>query len=280
MLRHRLQSGSLLAAALLGAVLYMPPLGVLPILLVVAALALVEFYALLGVRQIPHFKVTGTVAGLALVAGTWFALYAGCPHAGHAETVLLYGCVAAVLIRQVTVRNSDRPWDSMGGTLFGILYVAFLFAFVVKLLLEWGYQDGRILVLYLIVVVKVTDIGAYSVGCAIGRHKLIPRISPAKTWEGVFGGIAAAIGASLLFARLASGHLQQFAFSRLDVMVIGLLLAVAGILGDLIESLFKRASGVKDSGRMFLGMGGILDILDSLLFAAPIFYLYVRLTAP
>lgn len=280
MLRHRLQSGILLAAALLGAVLYMPPLGVLPILLVVAALALVEFYALLGVRQIPHFKVTGTVAGLALVAGTWFALYAGCPHAGHAETVLLYGCVAAVLIRQVTVRNSDRPWDSMGGTLFGILYVAFLFAFVVKLLLEWGYQDGRILVLYLIVVVKVTDIGAYSVGCAIGRHKLIPRISPAKTWEGVFGGIAAAIGASLLFARLASGHLQQFAFSRLDVMVIGLLLAVAGILGDLIESLFKRASGVKDSGRMFLGMGGILDILDSLLFAAPIFYLYVRLTAP
>lgn len=280
MLRQRLQSGLLLAVVLLVAVFYLPPLAVLPILLAASGLALVEFYALLKARGVPQYNVVGTVAGLALIAGTWGALAGKCPYTGTAEAALLFGGIAAVLLRQLTVTSSERPWEAMGATLFGLLYVAYLFNFIVKLLLEWGYQDGRLLVLYLVVVVKMTDIGAYSVGCAIGRHKLIPRISPAKTWEGVFGGIAAAIGASILFAHLAAPYLGRFDFSMADAVIIGLALAIAGILGDLLESMFKRASGVKDSGRMFLGMGGILDILDSLLFTAPIFYFYVRWTAP
>jgi phosphatidate cytidylyltransferase len=276
MLRHRLQSGLLISAALLAAVFLLPPLGVLGVLLLVSLLALLEFYALLQARQIPHFKVLGTVSGLLLVGGTWWARHGGCPQAADVETLILAAAFLGVLVAQLFQREADRPWECMGGTLLGLLYVAFLFGFLVKILTVWGDAAGRSLLLYLIVVVKFTDIGAYTVGCAIGRHKLIPRISPAKTWEGVVGGVLIGVAAGFAYWRLRGGHFGDIAFSPADVLVSGVILAVAGVLGDLIESLFKRAAGVKDSGALFLGMGGILDVVDSLLLTAPILYLYLR----
>ena len=121
---------------------------------------------------------------------------------------------------------------------------------------------------------KFTDIGAYVIGCLFGKHKLIPRISPAKSWEGCFGGIALSVVGSLVAAALARPHWQRVSLGAGDAVALGLLLSLAGIAGDLTESLFKRAAGVKDSGRILLGMGGLLDVLDSLLFAVPMLYVY------
>jgi phosphatidate cytidylyltransferase len=112
------------------------------------------------------------------------------------------------------------------------------------------------------------------VGSLIGRHKMIPRVSPGKTWEGFGGAIAGSVLASLLFAHFAGGHLPGM--NRVHAIVLAGLLGVAAVIGDLIESIFKREAGVKDSGRILPGIGGVLDLLDSLLFNAPIMYLYLR----
>lgn len=277
MLRHRVQSGVLLGAALLAALFFADGWLVLAILLAVACLAMVEFYSLLDAGRIPHFKIVGIISGLSMVAGNWFALRGPDPSRFEAEGLLLYAILAYVFIRQILHKRPDRPWDTMAGTLLGILYVGFLFSFIVKLLTAWGDVEGRFLVLYLVAVVKFTDIGAYFIGCWFGRHKFIPRISPKKTWEGVAGGIATGVAASFAVAAIPEAWRGVIGVEWYDALAIGLLLSVAGIIGDLIESLLKRAAGVKDSGTIILGMGGILDVVDSLLFAAPVLYIYARL---
>ena len=104
---------------------------------------------------------------------------------------------------------------------------------------------------------------------------MIPRVSPGKTWEGFGGAIVIATGVSLTFAHLAATKLPGM--TLLHAVILGVLLSVSAVVGDLIESIFKREAGVKDSGGFFPGIGGILDLLDSLLFNAPLMYLYVRL---
>jgi phosphatidate cytidylyltransferase len=271
-LRQRVGSGVLLGGAFIAAAFFLPAYSFLAVFLALGAIALLEFYALLDARQIPHFKVVGTVSGLVLIAGTWLAYTFRFPGWQEAETVLLGAASAAIFVRQIAHRSTNRPWETVAGTLLGVIYVAFLLGFVSKLLTAWGDAVGRLLVLYLVAVVKFTDIGAYFVGCAIGRHKMIPRISPAKTWEGTVGGEVTAIGVSLAFAHFAAGRLEVFHLDPWRAAGLGFVLAVAGILGDLVESVFKRAAGVKDSGTIIQGMGGLLDVLDSLLFAAPVMY--------
>lgn len=277
MLRDRLQSGLLMGGALISAVFFLPMPWVLPVLLLIAFLGLMEFYALLDASRIPHFKVIGVAGGLSLLAASWFALRTDAAWRNEVEVVVLFITTALVLLRQIYCQQGDRPWDSMASTLFGVLYVAFLFNFILKLLVGWGPdQHGKMLILYLVLVVKLTDVGAFFIGCAIGRHKLIPRVSPKKTWEGLAGGLLSGLAASLLFVHLGHGHVGPFDFNLTDAIVLGLLLPVAGVMGDLIESVLKRAAGVKDSGSFIQGMGGVLDVIDSLLFTAPLLYIYTR----
>jgi len=125
-----------------------------------------------------------------------------------------------------------------------------------------------------VLVTKLSDCGAYFVGSLIGKHKMIPRISPGKTWEGFGGAVVVSTIASVVFVNLA--HHKMPEMRLVDAIVLGILLSIAAVIGDLIESLFKREAGVKDSGKLFPGIGGILDLLDSLLFNAPIMYIYLR----
>lgn len=269
-----------MGAALLAAIFFFSPWVVLPVLLLIVFLAQREFYALLTAREIPHFDVVGIVCGLAYVAVAWLANYLRCPLRTEMESMALFLVFAVVLLRQLGHTQTNRPWDTLAGTLLGILYVPFLFNFIVKLLTVWGDAAGRLLVLYLAVVVKFTDIGAYFIGCAIGRHKLLPRVSPAKTWEGVIGGLLVGTAAGWVYWLIVAQWTDAFILAPWAIVGISVVLSVSGILGDLIESLLKRASGVKDSGSMIQGMGGILDVLDSLLFAAPVLYIALRTLYP
>jgi phosphatidate cytidylyltransferase len=130
--------------------------------------------------------------------------------------------------------------------------------------------------LFFILATKCSDIGAYSLGSLIGRHKMIPSVSPAKTWEGFVGAILLSTAAAMVMAHYW-GDTRLGGMTLTHAAALGPVLAVGAVFGDLVESVFKRDSGVKDSGAFFPGIGGILDLLDSLLFNAPLMFLYLRL---
>jgi phosphatidate cytidylyltransferase len=275
-LRQRLQTGLLASAALVAAAFWMPLDGLFWVVLAVGAAATWEFYGLLRAAQIPHFKYVGLVGGVALLATTWLALRVAPAASGDLEVAILFLITLASLVRQFPQKHNPRPIETIAGTMLGVLYVPFLFSFFAKLLMTWGDVEGRWLAMYLIVVVKSSDTGAYFVGCSVGRHKLIPRISPAKTWEGCVGGWVSGLAASVLLYLASRGQMGAVTLHLSDALVLGVLLAAAGTVGDLAESLLKRAAGVKDAGRIVMGMGGMLDLVDSLLVSAPVLYIYAR----
>ncbi|MFO7869856.1 MAG: phosphatidate cytidylyltransferase [Kiritimatiellia bacterium] len=289
--RHKLVrrfiSGIATAAALVLTAYYVPPLGTLIALLAVSALAQLEFYRIMERAGMPVFRVIGLICGSALIAATFYALgprTAEMATAYKLEQAVLIATLIAVFLRQFPQKHNDKPLVTIGCTLFGIWYVPFLFNFFTRLAFAWDSavsvwrigETGRQLIFYLVVVVKLTDTGAFFTGSLIGRHKLVPRISPKKTWEGLIGGIVAGTTAGMIFCGAAGFHFGKISILPEQALALGFLLSLAGTAGDLFESLLKRASGAKDSGSVIPGMGGILDILDSLLFAAPI--LYIALT--
>jgi len=170
--------------------------------------------------------------------------------------------------------------QTMAYTLFGLLYVLWLFNFITKIVyltppLSNGVLTGQFYVLYLIAVTKFADMGAYLTGSAIGRHLMVPHISAKKTWEGFFGALGFALFCSLALFKLMPGHLSALTWTH--ATILGLLLGFAAVIGDLAESIIKRSTGVKDSGNLLPGIGGALDLLDSLLFTAPLLFFYLRL---
>ena len=275
-IKDRLLSGVLVGGVAIAATLWIPLGGALFILLAVCALAMFEFYSLLDAAAIPHFKYFGLSSGLVLIAATWFPLRDSSVQVCDMEWIVMCGITIAVFLRQFPQKNNPQPLETIAGTLMGVIYISVLLSFFVKLLLFWGDKTGRLLILYLLLVVKASDMGAYFVGCSIGRHKLIPRISPAKTWEGFFGGLLSSLAVSVLFYSFAKNNMAPLAVHLSDALILGVFLGTIGTVSDLTESLFKRGAGVKDSGRMIQGMGGILDVIDSLLFSAPALYVYAR----
>jgi phosphatidate cytidylyltransferase len=182
-----------------------------------------------------------------------------------------------VLALVVLFRRNSKPLESVPATLFIVLYAPFFLNFLAKVVTDWPEGDGRYLALYMILIVKMTDIGAYFTGRAIGRHKVFPRISPGKTWEGCIGGVIVATIAGIVAWWAVRGDFGVLTLRIADAVALGVLLSIAGILGDLIESMLKRAAGVKDSGEWIRGMGGVLDVIDSLLLASPVLYVYVHI---
>ena len=183
-------------------------------------------------------------------------------------------------------RRTDKALEAFAVSSAGFWYVAVPLSFLVRLAFEFPVRadgatnyTGRILLLLFIVLVKTSDIGAYAAGCLWGRRKLIPSVSPAKTVEGLCGGYALSLLSGVVFWAVlkfgfGDGRLGQLEFPLVHALALPPLMTTAGVLGDLAESLLKRSVGVKDSSSRFPGMGGALDILDSLLFAAPFMYAY------
>ena len=245
-------------------------------------IALWEFYGMLDHRSLPNFKVTGMICGTVMLVGSFYYFAKIGPAQSYDfETAVLLFFLLTVFARQMFARlRHDEPLQTMAYTLFGLLYVLWLFNFITKIVYVMprsssGAVTGQFYVLYLIAVTKFSDMGAYLTGSVIGRHLMIPHISAKKTWEGFFGALVFALLCSLALFELMPGHLSVLTWTH--ATILGLLLGFAAVIGDLAESIIKRSTGVKDSGNLLPGIGGALDLLDSLLFTAPLLFFYLRL---
>ena len=282
---RRLFSSVLLWSMVIGALFTDRPFSdfiFIAVILLIAGFGLEEFYELCEKRNLVTFKVWGMIAACGMMLSTWcylsgrFVPFKSPAQANSFETSILIIFVLGLCLRQFLSRSNTMGIVAISTTLFGLMYVPWLLNFLQKI----NYypfehvKSGHFYLLYFIAITKFSDLGAYVVGSLIGKHKMIPRISPGKTWEGFAGAIFTSTLLSLLFAKSAGKYLQGMTYFH--AVVLGVLLSAAAVVGDLIESLFKREAGVKDSGRFFPGIGGMLDLMDSLLFNAPLMYLYIR----
>ncbi len=228
---------------------------------------LYELFAIARARQISPETIGGMIAGTVVAVSG---------HFGNTTITnfLLYG--GCLLIAALHVVRGHYAVAGLAGTIFGVIYVGWFGAHMI--MLHGLRTSGPALVTLLFATVALTDSGAYFVGRAIGRHKLAPKASPGKTWEGAFGVFAASIlGALALFAvsrRYPALHFPDWGVWR--YLYAGVVLSIASQIGDLAESVLKRDAGVKDSGTFFPGHGGVLDRCDGFLFAAPFLY-YIAL---
>ena len=257
----------------------------LVIMVVLAVAGLAEFYGLAAKRGLVCFERWGIFGGILLMVGTFFNLTgqmgtSGSPaRVNDFETSFLILFVLGLCLRQFFSRSNTAGIVAISTTLFGLMYVPWLLNFIQKINF-FPHVQGHYYLLYFLLITKLSDTGAYVTGTLIGRHKMIPRISPGKTWEGFVGALVFSTVASLIFVQFLRDRMAGM--NWVHAIILGIVLGLGAVVGDLIESLFKREAGVKDSGRFFPGIGGILDLLDSLLFNAPIMYVYLRhvLTRP
>jgi phosphatidate cytidylyltransferase len=281
--RWRLISSIVLWAIMLAVIFKLPPTALYVFMNVVIARALWEFYTICEVKGLRTFKVWGVIGAVALISGSWFVFGlqrfqspSDFPALSYDfDIVILVVFALGVFVRQFPQKTNPQGIETMAVTLFGLVYVAWLCNFATRI--NFATPNGRYWVMYLVVVTKFTDIGAYLTGTTLGRHKMIPRISPKKTWEGTVGGIAFAVGGSFLSMHVLRDKLVPEGLRVEHAVALGLLLGAAAVVGDLAESLIKREADVKDSSTWLPGQGGALDLIDSLLFTAPLLYVYMRL---
>lgn len=249
------------------------------VIVLLSAAGLMEFYGLAQKRGLPCYRWCGLAGGVLLAVGTFFNLTghlgtSGSPaRVNDFETSFLILFVLGLCVRQLFSKTNTAGIVAIATTLFGLMYVPWLLNFIQKINF-FPHVEGKFFLIYFVLVTKFSDTGAYVVGSLIGRHKMIPRVSPGKTWEGFAGAVVLSTAASLVFAHLFRSHM--FGMNWMHAAILGVLLSSTAVIGDLIESLFKREAGVKDSGKFFPGIGGLLDLLDSLLFNAPLMYVYLR----
>jgi phosphatidate cytidylyltransferase len=207
--------------------------------------------------------------GVLLLAGLGlFAVMCWAPHGWTTASLVL----GMFLVLTWSMLSQDTPETSakMGSMMaFGLIYIPLPLAILTKLR---AMDQGLALVLMVLVCTWAADTGAYFAGRFLGKAKLLPRISPKKTWAGVWGGVALSIACAI---GMAAGGYPEMPLGL--AAGIGALVSVVGVVGDLIESMFKRSSGIKDSGGIMPGHGGLLDRVDSLLFTIPVAWIVLRL---
>ena len=242
-----------------------------------------EFYLAQEEKGHRVFKQSGLFCGALIYVVVWYFLIenprrAGFVHLGE-ELVLVFATLGAFIRLVIRQENNPAPITTAALTLLGLVYAAFLFNFVALIAFMPGSAEvNRFLLIYLLAVTKFSDVGAYVIGSLIGRHKMIPRISPGKTWEGFAGAILTSLVISIALVHWLGGTTHALSFT--DSIVLGLLLPLISVVGDLAESVIKRDASIKDSGHTIPGIGGALDLIDSILFTAPVLYFYMQFTAP
>ena len=283
---RRLLSTIVLWSAVIGTLVVGWPPGIFAFTALASLVALHEFYRLLEHGGLPCDRPAGMTLGVLFFAtGLPILHHFGLVWTYEFELGFLSLAFLALAIRQLACAEAPHPASvsNIAHTFLGLLYVAWLMNFLAKIFmlgpvrLPSGLIPGVFFVLYLLMVTKFSDIGAYCVGSLIGRHRMIPRISPGKTWEGFGGALLGSALISVLLVTIFPEVLRPITMAW--AVPLGLAVGLAAVLGDLVESLIKRATGCKDSGSLFPGIGGMLDLIDSVLFTAPVLYLFLRLAS-
>lgn len=274
MLKYRLISALILIPVVIAALFLLPLAGFAIVTLVVCMLAAWEWGQLSGFKSRAQRVWLAVLCGLLLAAMLlWLPEYPQDIHhpliAGSLWASLGWWCVALILV--LTYPGSAALWhnSTLLRLVFGLLtIVPFFWGMIV--LRGWHYDadhyNGAFWLLYIMILVWGADSGAYMFGKLFGKHKLAPKVSPGKTWQGFLGGLLTAAVISWIYG----------AWANLDVaastlLICSIVAALASVLGDLTESMFKREAGIKDSGHLIPGHGGILDRIDSLTAAVPVF---------
>lgn len=269
----RTLSGLVLAAVVLGAIVWSQwSFGALLAALLVGGMY--EFYTLAGKQGNAPQRVVGLVAGIVL-----FALNLAFVSDDIREILGVarqaFGCGLAFLLLLLPAmficelyRRQGNPAADIGTTLMGVVYVALPFSVMCYIPMIGSDVWNPWVMLFYIFIIWCNDVFAYLVGMSVGRHRLFERLSPKKSWEGFFGGVAGAVVMGLVAARVLDGGYVAWAG-------LALVAAVSGVLGDLVESMFKRAADVKDSGALIPGHGGVLDRFDAMLLSAPFVFVYM-----
>jgi phosphatidate cytidylyltransferase len=256
---------------------------------VLTLLAMIEFFQMLKAGAVKSFPRYGMLLGIGYSAAVYWHLIRA-PHGGGIEvpTVIDLAGIFLALAGSFTLqlRHPLRGMEGLqavASSVLGFVYIPLLFSFAARVVFivplgqqteGWAQVPGAMVLLWMIAVTKFTDMGAYITGSLFGKHKMIPHVSPGKTWEGFVG--------ALFFSQLAGCGLYALCPAGLavlggwpQVIVLGLVLSLLAVVGDLAESVIKRCLGAKDSGKMLPGIGGSLDLIDSLCFTAPALYFYL-----
>ncbi len=246
--------------------------GFTALMVVFGVLAALEFYRMVAISKAPPFTYFGLIWTALFILSRNSELLARLePHFNPSlvTPLLLTSAVVLPLIGLLSRRQKEEAFTTWGWTIAGILYVGWLLSYLVALR---GLDGGRNWVFLALFTTWASDTAAFFIGRKLGGHKLAPNISPGKTWEGTMGGIVGAIIMSILFFTPTPFRLPLIYW---QVIGLSVLVSIFGQVGDLVESLLKRNMGVKDSGTLLPGHGGILDRMDSIIFAGIVVYYYV-----
>ena len=235
---------------------------------------LYEFFYMIKKKGIPIYSYVGIFIGFLIPA----SIYTHFELTKNWELLFVVFGLLMLLLLQFGRQDNRNAILGISTTLFGVLYVSWFFSFLVKIRFLIPNLDGTAslygvkLLGFIVLVTKMGDIGALLVGSVWGKHPLLPNVSPNKSVEGCLGSFIFSTLAAVLGKSLMPEFLN---FPLIQVALMGAFFGGMGQLGDLSESLIKRDCNFKDSGKLLPGMGGVLDIIDSLLFSAPAFYLYM-----
>lgn len=264
----RIVVGLIVFAIFLAAIFLGKEVGFMVLFCAALVLGLQEFYGLVEMGGFKPQRLTGYLLGVSMFVGNGMMTFYG-----HSEKYLLFPLLCLFLILPIELyRKREHPFTNIAHGFLGLIYVAVPVTLLINIIHpndEIGYNP--LFFLGWLMLILGSDSGAYLAGSAFGKHRLFERISPKKSWEGAAGGLLMSIGFAIGFSYFLD-FLTVWEWIGLSVVSV-----VAGIYGDLVESLLKRNVGAKDSGKLLPGHGGVLDRLDSIVLATPFAFVYLKL---
>ena len=280
MLKYRLPSGIFMALIVLGSIFMDPSIGKILFVILGAFLAYFgvnEFLSMLEKIDLKSYKkITSFASALILILAVL-----------QVKIIVIIAIITLLVVSGwFMFVISDNKKDTISKVVISssaLILLLFPLYFLVSIYLnEINGVSGRFYFFFLLLVTKIGDVGAYTIGTISskilpdGNHKILPKISPKKSWEGTIGGLITSIVASYIFCQNMPKMVPD-GWGMIFPILVGALLFVGGFIGDLTESALKRGTGVKDSGSIIPGMGGALDVIDSLVLNAPLYYIFLML---
>ncbi|MCR6657668.1 MAG: phosphatidate cytidylyltransferase [Opitutus sp.] len=267
----RILSTVLLWGLVSGLLIFFKTEGAVALITLISVLTLREFFKLMEGAGLPPFDKVGMALGGLITLAPYLETRFDLP-----ATYVLALAVIVFSVRILGEREPHNRVEALAATLFGLVYVAYMLQFLVRIVTPQPEDliepEGRLLLfVWLVAVAKFCDVGALLSGLAFGKHKMSPQISPKKTWEGAVGGVLISAGVGATFAYFAADYFPDH-MTPLVAALIAVPIAVIAIVSDLVESVIKRRATIKDSGGIIPGIGGVFDVSDSLILTAPLGY--------